>query len=144
MIAGRKQIAALIPHADKMCLLDEVVAWDAEHIRCVARSHRDADNPMRSGGELAAVCGIEYAAQAMALHGRLSAQAGKSKSGYLASVRDVVCHAARLDELSDELVIETRRLMGDDGRAVYEFSVAAGRRLLLQGRAAVLLEERQG
>ena len=39
-------------------------------IRCVARGHRDADNPLRAGGELPALCGIEYAAQAMAAHGR--------------------------------------------------------------------------
>lgn len=140
MIAGREQIEALIPHAGPMCLLDELLAWDAEHIQCLARSHRDKGNPMCAGGKLAAICGVEYAAQAMALHGRLTVQAGTSGAGYLASVRDLTCHVARLDDLGDDLVIEARRLMGDEARVVYEFSVSAGRTPVLEGRAAVVLE----
>lgn len=137
---GKQQIEALIPHAGPMCLLDEALAWDPEHIRCLAHSHRDPGNPMRAGGELAVVCGVEYAAQAMALHGRLTVQADTSRAGYLASVRDLMCHAARLDDVSEDLVIEARRVMGDEARVIYEFSVCAGRTPLLEGRAAVVLE----
>ena len=142
MIAAKEQIEALIPHAAPMCLLDELLAWDPKHIRCLTRSHRDACNPMRAGAELAAVCGIEYAAQAMALHGRLTLQVGTSSLGYLVSVRDVVCHVARLDDIRDDLVIEARLVMGDEERVVYQFSVCAVRTTLLEGRAAVVLEAR--
>ena len=33
----KAEIAALIPHAGAMCLLDRVVHWDAEKIRCTSR-----------------------------------------------------------------------------------------------------------
>src|SRR2546429_8300771 len=120
-----------------MGLFDELLAWDAGGIRCRGRSHRDPANPMRAGGELPALCGIEYAAQAMALHGRLTVQAGTSSAGYLASVRELTCRVARLDDLEGDLLIQAERLMGDEARVVYAFSLSAGGPLLLEGRAAV-------
>ena len=53
--------------------------WNAERISCVSRSHRAADNPLRAGGRLGIACGIEYAAQAMAVHGALIAGAPASR-----------------------------------------------------------------
>ena len=45
-------------------------------------------NPLASGGRLDAVCGVEYAAQAMAVHGGLTAvPRAAPAAGYLASVR---------------------------------------------------------
>lgn len=70
-------IAAHIPHQGDMCLLDRVVKWDEQRIQCQAGSHRLGDNPLRSRDRLSAACGIEYAAQAMAVHGALLAS-GKS------------------------------------------------------------------
>ncbi|MCK7498102.1 MAG: hypothetical protein MZW92_50905 [Comamonadaceae bacterium] len=70
---NRDQICARLPHGGHMCLLERLESFDAEAIRCRARSHRDADNPLRSNGQLHAVCGVEYAAQAMALHATLTA-----------------------------------------------------------------------
>ena len=92
------------------------------------------------GRPKAALCGIEYAAQAMALHGRLTVQAATPKAGYLASVRDLACRVGRLDDLQHDLVIEAQRLMGDDERVVYGFSISADGVRLLEGRAAVVLE----
>lgn len=137
---ARPKIAALIPHAGRMCLLDELVGYGPERIQCRARTHLAPDNPLRVQGELAGVCGIEYAAQAMALHGRLTRQAQTSRAGFLASVRDVDCRVAHLDEIRADLLIDAERLMGDEGRVVYGFSLAAGGTLLLTGRAAVILE----
>ncbi len=78
-------IAARIPHAGSMCLLHEVVAWDAGSIDCIARTHRDPANPLRSRNQLATVHGVEYAAQAMALHGALLGGEGApaSRPGYI-------------------------------------------------------------
>ncbi len=64
-------ICARLPHAGRMCLLDRLEAWDGDSITCFATSHRDAHNPLRRAGRLPAVAGVEYAAQAMALHGNL-------------------------------------------------------------------------
>ena len=62
-----------IPHKGRMCLLDAVLSWDATRIRCRSTTHRTPDNPLRAHGRLGAACGIEYAAQAMAVHGALVA-----------------------------------------------------------------------
>ncbi len=43
----KAEIAGLIPHAGAMCLLDGVLEWDEQRVRCVAHSHRDAANPLR-------------------------------------------------------------------------------------------------
>ena len=119
MRLGKAEIAAMIPHAGRMCLLDEVERWSEAAIRCISRSHRDADNPLRAGAELPALCGIEYAAQAMAVHGRLSAAVGeRPRAGYSGSVGDVVCRVRRLDELEHDLVIEADRLAGDGARVL--------------------------
>ena len=140
MPVNKAEIAGMIPHAGRMCLLHEVLEWSEAAIRCISRSHRDGDNPLRAGAELPALCGIEYAAQAMAVHGRLSAAVGETpRAGYLASVSDVVCSAARLDDLEHELVIDAERLAGDGERALYSFALSSGGIEILRGKAAVVL-----
>ena len=130
----------MIPHAGRMCLLDEVAAWDERAIRCLASSHRDPGNPMRAGAELPALCGIEYAAQAMAVHGRLSAAvAEQPRAGYLASVSDVVCSVRRLDDLDAQLVIEAEKLAGDEARVLYFFKILSRNLEILTGKATVVL-----
>ena len=137
----RHWIAARIPHSGAMCLLDTVVAWDDAHIQCSATSHRDAANPLRSHGQLAAVCGIEYAAQAMAVHGALcDAAQARPRAGFLASVRSVEAHVPRLDTIDSPLDIEAERVGGDGNNVLYRFTVRCGARILLTGRAAVVLD----
>jgi len=137
----KAEIAALIPHAGAMCLLDNVVHWDAEKIRCTSRSHRNTANPLRADGQLRAVCGIEYAAQAMAIHGALAGIVGaKPKAGYLASLRDVACRASRLDDMEGELIVDAAQLMGDASRVIYQFTLRVGEVEVLSGRATVVLQ----
>lgn len=129
-----------------MCLLECVSAWDTQQIRCEASSHRDSNNPLRAYGRLGAACGIEYAAQAMAVHGALLAEVDSAAAsqrpamGYLVSVRGVTLHVDRLDDLSDALSIHAERFGGDSGTVLYSFTLHAGPRLLLGGRAAVILD----
>ena len=137
----REWIAAHIPHAGSMCLLDEVIAWDDERIRCTATSHRDPHNPLRSHGRLAAVCGIEYAAQAMAVHGAvLGAARSRPRVGFLASVRNVEAGVERLDDVDGPLTIDAERVSGDGNHILYRFTICCGERVLLTGRAAVMLD----
>ena len=134
-------LLAHLPHQGSMCLLDAVTEWDGQRIRCTATSHRDADNPLRAHDRLGAACGIEYAAQAMAAHGALLAAANSApRAGYLASVRGVDLHVARLDDIAADLDVEAARLSGDDNTVLYDFRVSAGGRELLSGRAAVVLD----
>ncbi|MDP1927767.1 MAG: 3-hydroxylacyl-ACP dehydratase [Thiobacillus sp.] len=124
-----------------MCLLDHIDSWDPHHIQCSASSHRAPDNPLRAHGRLGAACGIEYAAQAMAAHGALLAAADSTpRAGYLASVRAVELHVARLDDITADLRVEAERMSGDDNTILYGFSVFAGPDVLLSGRAIVVLD----
>ena len=133
-------IAAHIPHQGAMCLLDRVLAWDAQRIVCSASSHCDANNPLRQFDRLGAACGIEYAAQAMAVHGALAAPLGAPpRPGMLVSVRAVQLHATRIDDLVADLAVHAERISGDARMLLYQFSVHAADRLLLEGRASVLL-----
>lgn len=139
------EIAWRIPHQGRMCLLDQVVEWDEGRIHCEATSHRDADNPLRAHGRLGIACGVEYAAQAMAVHGMLLAEAeGRTpcapRIGYLAGVRSVILHASRLDDVKEDLTVHAERVMGDARGVVYEFEITAGARKLLNGRAIVILD----
>ena len=138
----RAWIATKIPHSGAMCLLDHVAEWDADHIRCMATSHLDVHNPLRAHGCLAAVCGIEYAAQAMAVHGALLGAAGQQRprAGFLASVREVDAQVARLDTLDGPLSVEAERLSGNENNILYHFALRCDERLLLTGRAAVMLD----
>jgi predicted hotdog family 3-hydroxylacyl-ACP dehydratase len=158
---NRAWIEARIPHQGRMCLLDEVLDWDAQHIRCRTATHRAPDNPLRSHDRLGIACGIEYAAQAMALHGALAGGAANvlanaangaangavdtiagrsSRVGLLASVRDVRLVVLRLDDIESDLICEVTHLAGDGLTALYEFALRDRDRSLLSGRASVILD----
>jgi predicted hotdog family 3-hydroxylacyl-ACP dehydratase len=140
VLIDKSAIARLIPHAGAMCLLDGVLSWDEARVCCTAGSHRSPDNPLRRNGQLGILCGVEYAAQTMALHGALLS-GNPSLSGYLASIRTVRCHADRLDLMQGDLRVEAEHLHGDAGRAIYRFRLCYADRVLLDGRAAVVLAE---
>ena len=142
MVLNRDAIAALIPHQGAMCLLEEVLSADEAGIVCRAVSHRDARHPLREDGTLPAVCGIEYGAQAMAIHGALMGKAAgdrQRRGGMLAAARDVVFHVDRLDDIGDDLVVSARKVVAEGGWLLYEFALHAGARELVRGRAAVSL-----
>jgi predicted hotdog family 3-hydroxylacyl-ACP dehydratase len=141
VLLDRDWIAAHIPHQGAMCLLDAVTSWDGDNLRGIASSHRSGDNPLRAHGRLGAACGIEYAAQAMAIHGALTApQGAASRGGYLASVRTTTLHVDRLDDIPGDLTIEVRRFGGDDNTVLYDFLVHANGRALVEGRASAVLD----
>lgn len=144
MTIDRQWIETHIPHRGGMCLLDEVLSWNSIRVQCRSSTHRDPNNPLRTHGRLAAVCGIEYAAQAMAVHGALIASRptpstkSMSVAGYLASVRNVSLHASRLDNIDTDLIATAELVNGDERMVVYDFSVSTGERALLAGRATIV------
>lgn len=151
MPLDRHWIEQHIPHKGRMCLLDEVLSWDATRIRCRSTTHRAADNPLRAHGRLGAACGIEYAAQAMAVHGALVAASAPLAStvatsvrgtmgaalGFLASVRNVVLYVPQLDDLEADLIASAQRITGDGRTVLYEFTVCTSAPLL-SGRASIV------
>jgi predicted hotdog family 3-hydroxylacyl-ACP dehydratase len=138
-------IAARIPHRGSMCLLDRLLAWSADEVRCTATSHADPGNPLRVANGLLAPCAIEYAAQAMALHGSLVGSldgvcGGRPEPGFLVSARDVRLRVPRLDDAPGELQVHARRQAGDERQARYAFALHDGEgRLLVDGSATVVL-----
>jgi predicted hotdog family 3-hydroxylacyl-ACP dehydratase len=140
LLPDRSAIATLIPHAGAMCLLDGVLAWDQRSITCRAASHRAPGNPMAADGRLDAVCGVEYAAQAMAVHGGLIGDGRRPAAGYLASLRDVTCCVDRLDLLEGDLLVTAELLIADAGRVIYRFALTSGSRTIMSGRAAVVID----
>jgi predicted hotdog family 3-hydroxylacyl-ACP dehydratase len=166
MRLNRAWIESRIPHHGRMCLLDEVIAWSAAGVSCRSSTHREADNPLRAYGRLGIACGIEYAAQAMAVHGALvtggAAAAGADldravapttealdarapaarapAAGFLAAVRDVRFHSLRLDDVQGDLICDAVRMAGDATTALYEFELRSEAALLLRGRATVVFD----
>jgi predicted hotdog family 3-hydroxylacyl-ACP dehydratase len=137
----RAGIARRIPHSGAMCLLERLESWDAEAIHCTTRSHLLADNPLRTESGLLSPNLIEYAAQAMALHGGLLAAEGSVPApGFLASARNVRLAVARIDDIVGALHVHARRSAGDSSQILYEFAVRDdGGRPLAEGRAVVVL-----
>lgn len=133
-------IAAHIPHQGRMCLLDAVAHWDDRHIHCTAGSHRAADHPLRTPCGLAITAGIEYAAQAMAVHGALTLPAAAgARQGYLASVRDVHWRRPTLHDVPAALQVHAEQLSVNGLTVLYRFHLEAEGRELLGGRATVVL-----
>jgi predicted hotdog family 3-hydroxylacyl-ACP dehydratase len=141
MLIDAAGVARLIPHAGDMCLLDGVLSWDTSRIVCVATTHLQGANPLRRAGRLGILCGVEYAAQAMALHAALSGDGDTlgPRGGFLASLRAVSCHTDRLDLIPGTLTVEAECLLGEADRMIYRFVVRHIDRVLLEGRAAVAL-----
>jgi predicted hotdog family 3-hydroxylacyl-ACP dehydratase len=134
-----KPLRELVPHQGAMCLLDRVLEWDAGRIVCAATSHRDPSNPLRGADGLNAIAGVEYAAQAVAAHAVLTMRSSERRRGYLASLRDVVCSAERLDTEPADLVVNANQVAAEAGGLLYDFRIDAGGRELLRGRLSVVL-----
>ena len=143
MLLERAGIAARVPHAGSMCLLDAVVSWDEQQIECRASSHASPAHPLLHHGRLPATAAIEYAAQAMALHGRLIQEqrgdAAAPRRGFLAALRSVRLHCRWIDPAAPPLIVRASRFAGDEVQVLYDFEVAAGSPVAA-GRAVVVLD----
>lgn len=146
-ILSRDDIARRIPHQGSMCLLDLVLEWDDNRICCQTSSHLAPNHPLMANGRLGAACGVEYAAQAMAVHGALIAEnmvdgntgCAPPRAGYLVSVRNVTLHVERLDAIAGPLTANAQRITGDDNTVLYSFTVQSEVQILLSGRAVLVL-----
>ena len=137
-----QELAAFLPHAGEMCLIDSVECWDDSMIRCRTRSHHRLSNPLRRGSRLESIAGLEYGAQAMGIHVGLRRQTRSEpgKVGYVGGLRDVVLGREWLDECLDELIIEATCLLDDRQSFMYQFSISSGGRSVIAGRASIFLK----
>ena len=134
-------ISRLIPHGGAMCLLDSIDSWAEDFIVCRATSHRRLDNPLRDDSGLRALCGIEYAAQAIAAHGALLR--GPSEpcplTAVLASARDVTTTLTHLDQLLGPLSIHATLVLTHEEGRIYDVMMTGDGRTLLTGRLSVMM-----
>lgn len=134
----RAGIARLVPHSGAMSLLDRALSWDEANILCETERHLDTANPLRRDGLLPAICGAEFALQAMALHGAVRA-ASPQPMGFVTSLRDMDIAVQRLDDIPGPLRIEAEALVAEAGGFIYRFGVFSDGRTLLSGQATVIL-----
>lgn len=139
-MAADPDIRSLVPHAGRMCLLERIVDWTADSVRCATATHRDPSNPLATPAGLHAVHLCEYGAQSMAVHGGLCARRGEPPArGMLVSLRDVVLRVDELQSLEGELVVVAERLQASDEAWQYRFIVLHAGREIAGGRATVAL-----
>ncbi|MCW5624961.1 MAG: 3-hydroxylacyl-ACP dehydratase [Burkholderiales bacterium] len=136
----RHAIARRIPHAGPMCLLTELLQWDDDRLVCRASTHRAPDHPMAVDGRVGAVCAVEYASQAMALHGALTGASAGAAAGLLTTIRDLRLHRDRLDDLVGDLHITVHRIADAGGAVSYGFEVGTPAGPVASGRALVMLD----
>ena len=141
-----EELCSLIPHSFDMCLLDHVESWDKDNIVCHSNSHLLETNPLRREESLSSVHLLEYAAQAMAVHGGLHdrEQGVKMTEGYLAALRDVKINLCDLDKLQTELRIEATKILSQGGNMIYSFAVSTTGTELVSGRATVVAISHNG
>lgn len=138
-------IDTLLPHAGRMRLIDRIVAYDDQRIVCESDSHRAADHPLAEGGSLSIVVGLEYGAQAMAIHGGLltataQRQRPRARHGFLVAASDLNWFVERLDACASPLAIEAVSEFRSEKQVAYRFEVRAADLTLLTGRASVWLD----
>jgi len=136
-----ESIATLIPHQGKMCLLEKIVRWDDREILLHTATHRSRENPLRNAcGRLRALHLCEYGAQAMAVHGALTARASgtTARPGLLVSLRAVALHCVWIETVDSLLEVTATRLLAGAGGWQYRFGISAAAQLLAEGRAAVI------
>lgn len=134
----REDIARLLPHGGDMILIDRVESVDADGIVCATASHRRPENPLRRDGRLPASSAVEYGAQAIALHAALN-EDGRMRSGRLAALRGVEMKVGRLDDIDGDLVVTANRHLASGDRSIYDFVVSGNGRVIVTGRATVVL-----
>ena len=143
-------IEALIPHRGPMCLLDRMTSWDATRIECVASTTATARHPLRSASGLLASAAIEYAAQAMAVHGALCAAAAGDRAapGFWPARATSASPAGASTTCRTPIATSSSSSPSarpaDAARILYAFVLRHDGRELASGRVAVVLDAARG
>lgn len=139
---SRLELSKFLPHGDEMCLLSSVEYWDASSITCLTSTHRNHDNPLRRQGKLGMIAGLEYAAQAMAVHVGLTTNISERNAsvGYLGAVRNLQVHSPTFQQFAEDLTIEANVLLQQSMSFIYAFTIRVHETPLLQGRASIFIQ----
>ena len=134
--ASYPPIADLVPHRPPMLLLDRVLSYDGERVVCeVVLQSR---SPFAVDGEVPALVGLEYMAQAIAAGAGLSAR-GRGRPGrvgFLLGCRELTI-AVDAFQVGDRLTIEARRTWGETDIGSFACKVRRGADVLVEGALTV-------
>ncbi len=130
----------LIPHSQGMSLLDTILAVANKKISCQTGSHLLAVNPLKVNGQLSKCHLIEYAAQAIAVHGGLLNKAqgnNEPQAGHIAMVKSVTW--GKFNPNTANLTIMATKIMADDVSKLYEYQVSdAEQQIVCSGKVLVV------
>ena len=130
-------IIELVPHRPPMLLLDRVLSYDGECVVC--ETVLGPQSPFADQGEVPAVVGIEYMAQAIAAGAGLSAREKGSTAGqmgFLLGCRSLTIAVDNFD-VGDRLTIEARRTWGETALGSFACKVQRGAEVLVEGALTV-------
>ena len=138
-----QEIEQHLPHAGKMSLLDKVTHADLLTLSASAVSHLSSDNPLRFNNKLSCINGIEYAAQAMAIHGFLLSELkqteASTQTGYIATVRNIDIFSPFFPKTESVIKIEVKQLMSAANGFTYQFHISDGKKALISGKITIFL-----
>ncbi len=100
-------------------------------------THLNIDNPLKKNNKLKSIHGIEYAAQAMAVHGALLDK--KCQNGYIGSIRNVILNETYLPTHQSPLDIKVHPLMRSKQGFTYNFLVQCTNQLIISGKITIIL-----
>lgn len=145
-------LTELVPHRPPMLLLDRLLAWDDEKVRCEVRI--DAASPFferatspvttsapssaAEAGLVPAVVGIEYMAQTVAVFAGLRARASGAapRIGFLLGCRELLLFAEGFSA-GDVLVVEARHVWGESEVGSFACQVTRQDDVLVSGTLTV-------
>jgi len=138
-----QEIEQRLPHAGKMSLLDKVTHADRLTLSASAVSHLSSNNPLRLNHKLSSINGIEYAAQAMAIHGFLLSELKQTEAStqtrYIATIRNIDIFTPFFPETESVIKIEVEQLMSDTNGFTYQFHISDGKKALISGKITIFL-----
>ena len=133
-------IAEVVPHRPPMLLLDRVLSYDGQCVVCevVVEANSPFIEADEGGGEVPAIVGLEYMAQAAAAGAGLSARAegGAPRMGFLLGCRNLTL-AVDGFRVGDRLTVEARRTFGENELASFACQVRRGDDVLVEGALTV-------
>ncbi|OQW95214.1 MAG: hypothetical protein BWK79_03230 [Beggiatoa sp. IS2] len=130
--------SSLLPHHGNMCLLENIVSWDQQHILMNSQSHRHPLNPLRKNGKLSAIHALEYGMQAIAIHGSLLYPQQTATIHYLAALREVKLYITRLDTVDTLLNIEAYCLLHQGDNSIYTLKVSSLNKIIATAQVTIV------
>jgi len=142
-LTDHASIAALIPHQGEMCLIDQVLDWDAEQISARSGTVHQSSNPLLQDGQLYTVVLVEYAAQAAAIHAALAGEGmGRDRAAVVGAIKSLQLHVPVVATAITELTLTARCILNDPGGAIYQLSAQAADETLMEARVVLVLPQR--